>query len=253
MKDYVQEIISFQSRAVTTHRTPFRYFAKGSPGILYQQSEQGVKLRVDGAFYELSPFYVFGQTLRPVELIVEGDFRLIIFYLVPDALRSLFDLDPVRLVDDCIDIDLLGIEGSADVLDKLRQEPDLEAQAALMAHFIQHTVPGRQVNDSLQLALQHLEFDNASLNLSIISNALSMSQRTLQRLFRQYIGITPRTYARVRQFNKALKRMESGEFNLLTELAYDTKYADQAHFSRTFREFTGLTPREFLDAVHNPI
>jgi AraC-like DNA-binding protein len=31
----------------------------------------------------------------------------------------------------------------------------------------------------------------------------------------------------------------------LTDLAYENEYFDQAHFIKDFKEFTGLTPKEF--------
>jgi len=31
----------------------------------------------------------------------------------------------------------------------------------------------------------------------------------------------------------------------LTDLAYDNEYYDQSHFIKDFKEFTGLSPKEF--------
>jgi AraC-like DNA-binding protein len=32
----------------------------------------------------------------------------------------------------------------------------------------------------------------------------------------------------------------------LTQVAYDSEYYDQAHFTKDFKEFTGITPKDFL-------
>jgi AraC-like DNA-binding protein len=37
----------------------------------------------------------------------------------------------------------------------------------------------------------------------------------------------------------------SRKFTSLTALAYECEYYDQAHFIKDFKEFTGLTPKEF--------
>jgi len=63
------------------------------------------------------------------------------------------------------------------------------------------------------------------------------------------VGITPRTFARINQFNRAMNKLETGDFKRLSDLAYATSYADQAHFTRSFKAFTGLTPKAFLEAL----
>jgi AraC-like DNA-binding protein len=35
------------------------------------------------------------------------------------------------------------------------------------------------------------------------------------------------------------------EVTSLTDLAYENEYFDQAHFIKEFKEFTGITPKEF--------
>jgi AraC-like DNA-binding protein len=43
-----------------------------------------------------------------------------------------------------------------------------------------------------------------------------------------------------------LKKLLNEEITSLTDLAYENEYFDQAHFIKDFKEFTGLTPKEFF-------
>ena len=250
LEGYVKEIFSFQSHQISKDAyTPFRYYANGLPGLLFQQSAQGMKLKVDDQIHNLSELYLYGQTIKPVELLVEGDFRLVIFYLYPDALKRIFNLDPGKLVDDCINFDLLGIEGCDKLLNRLKQLKYLEEQVREIVNYLESILPKEHSGVDLTEAFQQLELQNESFRFSSINSGIHMSQRSFQRLFKQYVGISPRMYTRINQFNKALNQLESGDFQLLTQLAYDTNYADQAHFTRSFKEFTGLTPTEFLNSL----
>lgn len=44
----------------------------------------------------------------------------------------------------------------------------------------------------------------------------------------------------------ALKLLLNQKTETFTEIAYESEYYDQNHFIKDFREFTGITPKEFL-------
>jgi AraC-like DNA-binding protein len=52
-----------------------------------------------------------------------------------------------------------------------------------------------------------------------------------------------------------MNQMRSNRYDKLSDLAYENDYADQAHFIRVFKEFTGFSPLEFKkqsnEAVEN--
>ncbi len=79
-----------------------------------------------------------------------------------------------------------------------------------------------------------------------LAEALSVSQRRLQRLFRRHLGLSPKQYARVLSVahGRELIKRAAGP-GALAEVAYDAGYFDQAHFVHDFTAVTGLTPSAY--------
>ncbi len=70
------------------------------------------------------------------------------------------------------------------------------------------------------------------------------SPRTLQRLFREYVGVTPKWVLQRIRLHEAAERMVEGEGDWAS-LALDLGYFDQAHFIKAFKAVVGRSPAEY--------
>ena len=75
-----------------------------------------------------------------------------------------------------------------------------------------------------------------------LSAASGMSARSLQRLFADYVGVSPKWVMRRARLHEAAARADSGELIDWAGLAADLGYADQAHLTRDFTATIGVSP-----------
>jgi AraC-like DNA-binding protein len=80
-----------------------------------------------------------------------------------------------------------------------------------------------------------------AFNSKTLSEEYGFSERYIEKLFVDMVGITPRAFFSVYRFNKSLGLVLSSG-RRLTSIAYDCGYYDQAHFIKEFKKFTGITP-----------
>lgn len=100
--------------------------------------------------------------------------------------------------------------------------------------------------EKAQWATQVIRAGKGCSSLVCIQKELGLSERGLQRLFETSVGLTPRMYGRICLFDAAFQALERRRYTRLSDIAYEQGYADQSHFIRAFKEFTGFTPGEYL-------
>ena len=83
-------------------------------------------------------------------------------------------------------------------------------------------------------------------SIGALVGEVGVSQRHLIGQFREQIGLSPKTLARVLRFGRAVRIIKAGGGGRLAQIAQDCGYYDQAHFSRDFRAFAGVTPTELV-------
>ena len=79
-----------------------------------------------------------------------------------------------------------------------------------------------------------------------VAEEVGWSHKHLITKFRQQVGLSPKTAARLVRFDRVLRAMERPDPYGWERIAAESGYADQPHLIREFRTFTGGTPTDFL-------
>jgi AraC-like DNA-binding protein len=241
---YVEGIFTFENQEADK-QTLLPFYADGYPGIIFQHSIHGAFLKPKNK--RLSEFLLYGQTIDPVELSIIGPFQLIVFQLYPFAAKTLIGIDPKRLNNDCFDLNLLAKVNVAQTISQLKATTDFTIQKEIISSFLltliqQATIsPDQRVQYAIRLILN----SKGKIALKDLRENLHVTERTLERQFVKEVGVSPKQFIKIIQFNTSLHQLSDEDYTKLSDIAYENKYADQSHFIRMFKEFTGRTPSEF--------
>ncbi len=72
-----------------------------------------------------------------------------------------------------------------------------------------------------------------------------ISLRHFQRLFNRYVGVSPKHYLKIKQFELSSRELLYEAPSPLTHVGVDSGYYDQSHFIRNFKAQTSFTPGKF--------
>lgn len=146
--------------------------------------------------------------------------------------------------------ELLGAAPEALEAQVLGETDDTRALAALEAWL--HARLRRPLDPKVTLAAGLVERATREPELRTVdalARAGGLTVRPLQRLFRDYVGASPKWVLRRERLRTAALRLEQGLTVSLAELAAELGYADHAHLTRDFRAATGRAPTDFARVV----
>lgn len=90
-------------------------------------------------------------------------------------------------------------------------------------------------------------FDDSDFSVGELASEMAMSVSQLSRKLAALIDQTPGQLMRAMRLERAATLVAAGAGNL-SEIAYLVGFADQAHFSRSFKKYFGVTPSEYRRA-----
>jgi AraC-like DNA-binding protein len=94
-------------------------------------------------------------------------------------------------------------------------------------------------------AVELVESTGGKIRVDGLSETLGVTTRTLERLFREHAGVSPKRFIRLVRFQRVLSQLRSSETHInLADLACEWGYADQSHFIRDFKSLMQTTPGE---------
>lgn len=138
------------------------------------------------------------------------------------------------------------IPGTA-LKERIIQAADTQQRIKIIEKFLLQKLNEQSTIDTIvKKTIDALLSTNGSTSIRDILKKDISKRRQLERKFFQHIGISPKQLGKVIRLQSALKMMLNEEGETLTNVAYENEYYDQAHFVKDFKEFTGISPKEFL-------
>ena len=87
--------------------------------------------------------------------------------------------------------------------------------------------------------------DPCVVRVEQVARKLGLSMRSVQRLARRHIGLTPLAVIRRYRLQEAAQRLRDDPTVTIAQVAADLGYADHAHLTTDFRTVLGLTPNRY--------
>lgn len=233
----------------TQYQKRLPFYADGFTGVCFSKSENPFYQQPRGK--KLSEFFLCGQTIEPITLEVQGAYQLLCVRMYPFAVRVLLGIDPKILNDDCFDLKLVENVDTLSTLDKLNQAKDHMEMVKILPPYFEELLKNASINPNhrIQLAINLILNSNGTISIKEIRERLHVTERTLERHFLKEIGVTPKQFAKIIQFSSSVKKIKEKDYITLTEVSYENGFADQSHFIRSFKKFTGKTPKEFQKQI----
>ncbi|MRG45538.1 helix-turn-helix domain-containing protein [Chitinophaga sp. SYP-B3965] len=190
--------------------------------------------------------YLYGQCVQPAEFYLRGRFMMIAYFFYPHTLKTLFGFDAKELTDIHIDLSLTQPARGMRLQEQLAETPSLPARLQLLDSYVKKLVEPIYTNRAVLFATDTIRRSNGLVPLKDLQNELHVTERTFQRLFESHVGIPPKLFSKICQFNAAFNQINNHQFSRLTAVAYQYGYADQSHLIRDFQKFTHTSPTDYL-------
>ncbi|WP_084606258.1 helix-turn-helix domain-containing protein [Agreia bicolorata] len=127
------------------------------------------------------------------------------------------------------------------------------AVAALSAWIVQRVPPPSELAVRANRLLALVEHDQTITTLRDAADALHVSQRTVQRVAHDYIGMSVGEIIRRSRLQRTLEHVRESPTESLAGIAAANGYSDHAHMAAELRTITRQTATQYRTAARDPI
>lgn len=188
---------------------------------------------------------VFGQLTKP--LVIEptgatGIFSVRFHYegFIPFASIPIKEMD-----DKAVSLDRLFGEEGMELEKNILESKTPTEKITCVEEFLLKKLDATAIDRVVQSTIDTILTANGQISIGELSQQTQINRRQLERKFSSAVGLSPKQLSKTIRLQSTLKLLLNKEFTSLTALAHESEFYDQAHFIKDFKEFTGLTPKEF--------
>lgn len=198
---------------------------------------------------------VLGQITEPFFIEPTGYVNSFAIRFYPYGLATFLSMPIKELADTETPLAVLfGEDIAQDLSEKIGLAGDTASRIAVVEDFLFKKLNDQvSIDNVVKAAIDTMFSTNGSISIKEMLKDDPSRRRQIERKFAEQVGISPKQLSRVIRLQAVLKMILTQQAESLSQIAYDSDYYDQAHFTRDFKEFTGMTPKEFFKLENEEI
>lgn len=211
-----------------------------SPNLIWLWQE-GLSVQESGQWEALSTLSLSGLLTSKKQYVASVQTQGLIVKLKPWTLGLLKDQSAVESINQSIR--LPNNYAPAYPIPMSSLSVAAQTSAAWLQPIFDCYFSAKAVDQSIIKAIQCIERSQPGPRIKALAEQAAQCTRQFERRFKTATGLTPKQFVRNVRFERARNYLALGQS--LLDVTYACGYFDQTHFTREFKQISGMTPNRF--------
>lgn len=212
----------------------------------YPFDKETVEYKNSGKKVNDIPVVLYGQFSEVTNRMIGNNFLVLQVIFFPGALYRLTAIPAIEFTNQYLDAETIFSTKLREVNEQLFQAKDYLAMIEIANTFIRHCIKKQQkpkllIDDAAILLLNN----HQKLTVTNIAKEACLSNKQLERKFKERTGVNPKLYERIIRFDKAFRLKNAQPHFDWLRIAVECGYHDYQHLVKEYKDFTGLCPTAF--------
>lgn len=200
----------------------------------------------DGRKQLMTPITIIGQRTFVTQQYNGNDFLNFQIVFQPTALFRLTGIPSFRLANQFLDAECVFSKSLRLTFDRLQSAQNFPEMLSVGENLVRTLVSHvRKEPHALDSVAKYMIQMHGQAPLDWLAKESCLCSKQFMRKFNERVGINPKSYARIIRFNHAFNIKNRYPERDWLSIAIGCGYQDYQHLVRDYKDFTGLTPKEF--------
>ncbi|CCH54724.1 hypothetical protein BN8_03924 [Fibrisoma limi BUZ 3] len=210
--------------------------------VIFILNDAPIHSQVGGTSCRLPRCFINGYNTQPIAQQIPTQQAFFGVVLHSTAVKRLFNITAPDFTDACTDMTLVDPAINA-LWHKIAEQPTFAGRVRIVSDILTKRVTRIDAREQAFNRFIH-EHANSTLSVPQVADMLCYSPRQLSRKLLALTGLNTEQTLLYKKYLNALELVHHSSLSL-TQIAHTCQFTDQAHFTKTFKSYTGITPGEY--------
>ncbi len=246
LRPYVELYWEGSFNADADGRMSMQMVPNGCLELIFHLNDLHCDLEADNTWSQSPDYMIIGLYTKPYEVRFKNFVKVFSIRFKPEGVYNIFGVPASELKDSHQDMALIMGNLFRDFSNRLKEEKSVISMIRRTEQYLLKNLMDRKIELNYINFAAELIRNTKGVKIENLPGQVCISQRQLEREFKNKVGISPKHYLRIIRINEVLRLLNDKQAINLTSVSYHCGYFDQAHFIKDFKNITGEKPSIFV-------